>query len=1230
MKLINEYTTKIIVMIISLILFLEICIVIYTYLDSKKIFESTYEETLKASEKKAIEITRNIKMLTTNILMQAITELKLIAKHSLLYNKENSKNSKFFENNNKHKKIIKADIMNLFMDPTFYKIYKDTGQLNPSGYPDGNSNLNYLNYYHQAIFEKENNNNDILNKLLHEHDELNYISYHYFGKNTSYNINDDKDKERLIKYLVIILKSIYIKKLISKKEDTHIIRFLILNNKDLFIYPPEDYRKINLAQFRSVNPLSGCLYTSGNLDDYPSCIYKYLDEHLFPEATNYILVIKEYTRYEKISAGLCLQYKFNKEENDKSIICTELDFSSLIQTIKLSNLNLSKKFEFGLYKNLNFDGSMLGLPYDLKDIFIIVDNHFEIYNELFKTYNNKETTPLFYLLNDTNNWKPLSYFSLYHFMYFNVTKTLAEHPELNYNISKLEEEFIYVREKLFEIEKEFKNGNKRESYNFTFKRTICRKKILGNDYECLIDECLMIIFPLIININKLNEEFIEIDIAGSNHYDLWIYSIISTYPKSNEDNIKTIIKIKLIRITCLFTFFTLILLSFFILFINIFSEYSLGFIYELNNIINEITIDDKKKEISFLSENKNRLQNKEMLNLKDIYEILRKCLIIKHTFNKEFYLSQHILDFYYLVQDIKRKNIKEICNSFLAYFHFSKNNYNLAEKEFNSVINFIRENENKLDESNIYDDKLKDTIQRSCTVSYLNEYSTFENIDENILDIIYMKIFKQRFIYLYAMTKYKLGNENNNENNAQNNIGGTNKNKKNKERKVNYLKDAIKCFEECHNINILLGINKIKAIYSLIMITKCYIQLNDYKNAIININEALSLYFQFSETFTKYHSKNYNPKIMLFVESNIFHYILYTISQICIKFNKPCASNWIILKIFETTPFFLSNIHYYSGINLFNFLEKNKTKMNKYEPNFYKVENFKKVYERLKKYSEKIVSRLAIKNSNKNLTKKKFDDSNYNISFRKSLLTESVTGMSKLSSNLKKEMTTSKISSIYRNQNRKLNKIITLCLSEKILEKINGEELKDVLIKYFQKYFIMNENDKFSFIQFANNGKKSVSIQLESLNNFLLKIQKNKIAFTPTELFKVKDKSIFMELYSILDSIIKNYPQIEETDNIIFIFMDSEDIRFSTVEDCLNIVENLYKKNTSVYFFSFEEDIKEKKINNIQSFLNGLIEGYFFQINNYQQIKEIFINISSGKYYTNFLGYDYEIFEHIL
>ena len=48
------------------------------------------------------------------------------------------------------------------------------------------------------------------------------------------------------------------------------------------------------------------------------------------------------------------------------------------------------------------------------------------------------------------------------------------------------------------------------------------------------------------------------------------------------------------------------------------------------------------------------------------------------------------------------------------------------------------------------------------------------------------------------------------------------------------------------------------------------------------------------------------------------------------------------------------------------------------------------------------------------------------------------------------------------NKYRRFNKNITLCLSERILENLNGQEFKDVLIKYFQKYFIPNENDKLT------------------------------------------------------------------------------------------------------------------------------------------------------------------------
>ena len=96
------------------------------------------------------------------------------------------------------------------------------------------------------------------------------------------------------------------------------------------------------------------------------------------------------------------------------------------------------------------------------------------------------------------------------------------------------------------------------------------------------------------------------------------------------------------------------------------------------------------------------------------------------------------------------------------------------------------------------------------------------------------------------------------------------------------------------------------------------------------------------------------------------------------------------------------------------------------------------------------------------------------------------------------------------------------------------------------------------------------------------------------------------------------------------IFMESEDIRFSSVEDCLSIVDDLNKKNASLYFFSYDENIKEEKVNNIQSILSGLTEGYFYHIKSYQQLKQICINISKVKSQSNFFGFDYDLFEEAI
>ena len=173
MKIIREYTIKVIIMIISFVVSLEVCNLLYIYFTSKTIYKKTYDETLKRTEEKSMEITRNIKNFTANYFLKFVTELKMIAKYTLLYNGkiENNyaniinRNSQFILNNNMQKKIINANISRLFTTPEFFKIYKETGQLNELGLPIDSSNLNYIKYYSQ-VFGEEKDKNKILKKLF--------------------------------------------------------------------------------------------------------------------------------------------------------------------------------------------------------------------------------------------------------------------------------------------------------------------------------------------------------------------------------------------------------------------------------------------------------------------------------------------------------------------------------------------------------------------------------------------------------------------------------------------------------------------------------------------------------------------------------------------------------------------------------------------------------------------------------------------------------------------------------------------------------------------------------------------------------------------------------------------------------------------------------------------------------------------------------------------------------
>ena len=718
-----------------------------------------------------------------------------------------------------------------------------------------------------------------------------------------------------------------------------------------------------------------------------------------------------------------------------------------------------------------------------------------------------------------------------------------------------------------------------------YNKTICRKKIDTNEYECLQDKFkINFLYPFIFTANKTNEDIVDTNIpANSTIEGLALYSITYTHQQINRDNINLMITIKLKRIISLYSFIMFVVIGVYILFIQILSKYFISSIICLSNKINHMKIKDEKEKKNFLVSDKIiNVNNNEMLILNGIYELQNICKIIMKIYANNNFIKRHKIELNYLLDNIKNKNIKKICDSIFGKIHFNNKLFTLAEKEFKSTIIFIEEYENKLLlDKNDVNDKLKDEIKRSTIVPYLNEFSKFENIDEYMRDIIYLNIYKQRFSYLYAMTQYNLANKIYNDNNDNSHINKKNKIKL-KEKRDTYFKEAIKYFNKCKNINELLGINQIKIIYSLLMLSKCYLNLKDYKNSIMNIDEALYSYYDFSNIFNDNNSNRYNPKILIFVETNIFQNILFIISNICSSFHKPFASNWIILNIFDTSPFILSDIHYSAGINIVKFLEKNKNIINKHN----NIVEYSKRYDNFKKYYIKIISRLyeknLIVNNSKEIYSKKGDKFT-----KKSIINQTIN--ESISFKGKSTIYSTKSKNIYNNKYMRLKKNITICLNENIIGKINWDEFKHIIIDFFKKYFTLNDNDKFGFIQFGKNGLITKSFLLRTLNQFIsiLYAIKNNIELAYDAIKKMKNSS---GIYDIFESIINSYPKTEEYDNIIMFFIDEKDIKFSSVTDCLNIVETLNESNTSVFFFCFNDIIDNQKINNIQSFLNGLIE----------------------------------------
>ena len=1220
MILVNEIIRLPAILFFIFVVVTESVILLYIQISYKKGYKSLFEPTEEIAKKKASIASSKFNDIIRNGIYTYYGDLKLIGKHMSQLNIDDdtnsiNKNSKFYKNyqESKNKNIIFSDFSN-FSSTDYLQKYIDTN----------NKKLNYIDKYEEE-FEEINDPNYIIKTLLdnENHKELNTISYYKINGD----INSLNDSSKIsANYLISILKTIYIKRYLTKRKEIDYVHINLLLKDELYVFPPDLYNNTYMHYFPQFANTT-CDYENGNYSQkFPICIYNYIKSEsnklisFSPQAAfNEPFYLNTYINFNIVIMNFCMTITFVKKPdfiNHSHLphICLEINLTKLLSAADFESKEKIHIGAFSRYQNI------------LIPVYYSNSNTYELIKEV---YTDKKFGK--YQINSKNS----HYFSLFHFLYLDIFANESCYTHDSISMNDLFKEYQTIYDEFYNSTINtltFEHINHDFSPKmFEIEKTVCRYNLYDENITISKDKYVIIITPLTCKFGFLDDNFFEIKKYIVNYPMLYSYTIISTNPQYTEEKIQNIVQIKILRLCCFIFLSTIILLLVAVILLRVFTEYK----FEPINTL--IKLSENMEE--YCSSNKLKLENikvlmnnieqnsKEVLVLKDIFQNMFKTLLLKKIIEEKKIINLDeknndeknniiIQNLYDMIQNMNNVETKNVCKWIISHYHYNNGYFKLAEEELKSLMVDINNKESSLNSKNdIYDSQLKDKIGRFNKMAFLNEYTPLK-INETLLPIIKNKLIKQKVKYLLGLSKFYQGVIfNNNLINTKKNITKNKNNTKNN----NYDKyyEAIECFNECKEISKLLGMNPIKQIYSHIMIAQCYIRMKKYKESMINLNEALILYLELQKIFKDEETVLFSPRVMLYVETAIFQTIMYNIVQAVRISSKENACAWIILKIFETSPFIFPNIHLECSNIIQNCL-KYPDKNNRYKDKYKKIFN---------KISARLITR---KNNSKNISNN--NELRTNIS---SLSGSNPSSSVKAympnirSSSRSIDFTTLKGSYIsHRKENDFLNKVVMLCVSERIVHKLNGMEIKDVIIKFFQKCFINNDNDKFGFIQFSNNGKKTINIKPQRLDTFLQKFESNKNAFQSSETINYKSDTMFTEFYNLFDSIIKQ--QSSKCDNIIIMFINAEDIRFRNIKECVDIVNALNEKNYTVILLSNDLEISKEKVLSINSFIFGLYDGYFIHINNYQRIKQIFINIATTNKSDKFVNYDYEFLENIL
>ena len=1272
MKLINEKLNKFKYIFFLIVICLEVVaflIVMNTY---RPIYIKTIELTKNHTINKTISATKTLNDILKIALYRHLCDLKLIGKHMSFLGEE--------EDDTKYIKRSSQYYKNLLNNEDKFIVYGTLEELKKIDYLKNYYNEDENKYEYFSVYNKKyletNMQAQIINILKNKtlHPELNTISYYKLNGN----INSISDKRKIAaKYIISILKTNVIRRFITKGNEIEFIHYLLVIEDELYIYPPEAFNNTDLYSF-STKYRFNC--RQNNANNFPSCVYQYVNIR----ENNFTSYLPGYTRpsmfeskiiYEQITIDFCINIPF-----EKSFDLYNLTYNPFICV----EFNFTKFFEKELFEKKDaFEFYFYFINIEKQEILPLYNDKTERYEQIKAVYN--ETKFKDYYIPPNQSTNEAKSFSLFHFLYIDIFSNSDCYNKLKISMDELIEEYKEIKNKIISETinlalnlNDLNNTNNAKKYEYKvidINKTVCKSDIYYNNMTCSKDTFLFIIYPLYGNFSLINEYFLEDQRYPVRFPLFYSLAIISTNDNYMKWKINNIMVIKIIKLFIFYFIASVCIMFIYFILVQIFYETRYKVIEQISDIIQDGQFFELKDKNDILQKKESIIiepNNKEMSEVKNLFDNMVKTMLLKFSFdekninfnsnnnnslgsiklNKKEKNSKNehkhnynddnldsLNEYMDLIKNISNPEIRIMCIFIISYGHFKKGFYKLAENEFKNLMMDINIYENKISNKNEdSDSKLKDTISRCSKISYLNEYSLNIGMNETTMTIIKAKLLKQKIFYLYALSIY----------NQEKTKSNNNENKKvNNENTKKRYEESIKYFTECKNISSLLGTDTIREIFSLIMISKCYIELKNYKESMININEALLLYTDLQKSFK---DKTYfNPKVMLFTENYIFQSIMLSLAQTTYSFNKYPESCWILMKIIETSPFVFNNIHYKACFMLSNCLKQLESNYNiaprqidKYRKNINKM--FARINIRIINKEKKINTDFRYNTNNNTTNNYTSNPSVQNNQLNSLNVNDNYLSNIGVQSNLrkitnKKELFTNKLNNTSISSanllNRNRYKNFTLCVSEKVIMNLNGEELKDVLLKFCQKCFGNNtEEDKFAYIQFSANGKKTISIKPDILDVFLQKLESNKAAFQINENYKTNNSETqFMEFSNLFFSIIKSQKQTnfeDKNDHIIVIFINTEDIRFNGKKECVDTINELNTNNYTLIIFTYDTIISCEKIASIHSFLCGLNDGHFFQIKNYQQIKQVLMNFSTKDSQEKFSNYDYEITDYML